>query len=134
MQAANHQWRAVGLAVRERDAVRLEVLDGEGAGTYFIGAGDVADAFDYTTVPVYRMRTHAGEAVPVEAGHVHTSESGRMLVVQLDGPHAIVMVPMIALRSHYEAGAGRPTRIVITPDPVTGPTAMFNGGPVAVAA
>jgi hypothetical protein len=132
MQTTQFQWRAVGLAVRERDAVRLEVLDGEGCGSYFIGADDVADAFDCEIVPVYTMQTRGGESVPVEAGHVRTSSSGRMLVVQLDGPHAIVMVPAIALRSHYEAGAGRPTRIVIAPDPVTG-TARSTGA-AAVAA
>ncbi len=132
MQTTQFQWRAVGLAVRERDAVRLEVLDGEGRGSYFIGADDVADAFDYEIVPVYMMRTIGGESVPVEAGHVRTSSSGRVLVVQLDG-RASVMVPAIALRAHYEAGAGRPTRIVIAPDPVTGPAraTSFSAGAIA---
>jgi hypothetical protein len=120
MQEKANEWRAVGLAVRECDAVRFEVLDGDGRGSYFIGADDVADVFDYEVVPVYTMRTIGGESMPVEAGHVRTSESGRMIVVQLDG-RAIVMVPAIALRAHYEAGAGRPTRIVIAPDPVTDP-------------
>ncbi|MEN6342083.1 MAG: hypothetical protein ABFC89_05930 [Methanospirillum sp.] len=126
-------WQPVGVAVRERDAVRLEVLEGPARGSYYVGAEDVADALDGEIVPVYRLRTRGGEAVPIEAGHVRTSSTGRMLVVQLDEAHAIVQVPAIALRAHYEAGAGRPTRIVIPPAPVSGAARALGGNALAVA-
>ena len=120
MSTTTHQaWRAVGLAVREHDAIRLELLDG---GAYFIAAPDVPEALDLETVPLYRLRTRGGERVPVEAGFVRTSSSGRMLIVQIDDPApAIVMIPRVALLDHYTDGSGRPTRIVVPPDPVTGP-------------
>ncbi len=114
------QWRAVGLAVREHDAIRLEVLDSDSRGVYHIHADDVADALDLGIVPFYRLRTRGGEAVPIEAGHVRTSTNGRMLVCQIDSPAAIVMVPRVALLEHYVADNGRPTQIEFPPDPLTG--------------
>lgn len=125
------QWRAVGLAVREHDAIRLELLEG---GAYFIAAADVPDALDLETVPLYQLRTRAGERIPVEAGHVRTSSSGRMIVCQLEDPApAIVMIPRIALLDHYTDASGRPTRIVVPPDPATGP-ARGLASPSAVTA
>lgn len=130
---AQTQWRAVGLAVRERDAIRLEVLDGDGRGVYHIHADDVADALDLGIVPLYRLRTRGGEAVPFEAGHVRTSSNGRMIICQIDDPAAIVMVPRVALLDHFTADGGRPTRIVIPPDPMMGP-ARSSGTLTAVPA
>lgn len=131
MSATHNTWKPIGLAVRERDAIRLEILDGEAAGAYFIAAADVAAVLDLGIVPVYQIRPRAGEEVPVECGHVRTSTSGRMIVCQLDGPHAIVMAPRVALLDHFNEGHGRSTRIVIPPDPTTGPA---RASPVAVSA
>jgi len=112
-------WTAIGLAVRERDAIRLEILTGPARGAYFIGADDVAAALDGETVPLYQLRTRAGEAIPVEAGHVRTSSSGRMIVCQIDMAPEIVQVPALALAAHYQTQ--KPTRIVTPPAPLTGP-------------
>lgn len=124
----NHRapaWRTVGIAVREHAAARFDVIAGPAAGTYYLAAGDVAAALEGEIAPVYEMKTRAGERVPVEAGFVRTSESGRMLIIQTDAP-ARFMVPVIPFMAHYaNPAANRATKITIPADelaPVPGAT------------
>ncbi len=111
------RWVTIGLATREYSAIRLEVIAGLARGTYHISAEDVGPLLDdQEIVPLYQFRTRQGEEVPLEAGFCYHADSGRMVIVQFDSG-CRVMLPVAALRSHYDhPEANRPTRIAAPAD------------------
>ena len=116
-------WVTIGIAVREHQAVRFDVITGPATGTFYLSAEDVSAALEGEIVPVHQLRTRDGERVPVEAGFLRTSESGRMFIVQTDAP-ARFMVPVIPFMAHYAApAANRATKITAPAEdlaPLTG--------------
>ena len=109
-------WVTVGIAVREYAAVRFDVITGPASGTYYLSSEDVTEALEGGIAPVYQFRTQAGERVPVETGFLTSSQSGRMLIVQLDQA-ARFMVPAFALAAHYaNPSANKATKITVPAD------------------
>jgi hypothetical protein len=105
------RWVTVGTATLQHSALRLEVLVGPGRGTYYIPADDVPRLTE-ESVQVYKLRTVRGEIVPTVAGFTYSSQTGAMVIVQLDEPMARVMLPAVALLSHLAHPAeNKPTRI-----------------------
>lgn len=105
------RWVTIGIAVREHQAVRFDVITGPASGTYYLSSEDVTEVLEGGIAPVYRFRTQAGERVPVQTGFLTSSQSGRMLIVQLDQA-ARFMVPALAFVEHYRnPAANRATKI-----------------------
>ena len=128
-------WVTVGIAVREHQAVRFDVITGPASGTYYLSSEDVTEVLEGGIAPVYRFRTQGGERVPVETGFVTSSQSGRMLIVQLDQA-ARFMVPALALAAHYaNPSANKATKITIPADEMTAApaahAASFSAGAIA---
>ena len=128
-------WVTVGIAVREHQAVRFDVITGPASGTYYLSSEDVTEVLEGGIAPVYRFRTQAGERVPVETGFVTSSRHGRMLIVQLDRA-ARFMVPALALAAHYaNPSANKATKITIPADEMTAApaahAASFSAGAIA---
>lgn len=125
-------WVTVGIAVREHQAVRFDVITGPASGTYYLSSEDVTEVLEGGIAPVYRFRTQAGERVPVQTGFLTSSQSGRMLIVQLDQA-ARFMVPALALAAHYaNPAANKATKITapadeMTPAPVGLVSSSFAG-------
>ena len=108
--AQTHKWTRAGIASRVLDAIELDTP----AGRYYIAAADVPDALDLGIVPLYQfVRAADGARYPEIAGHVRTSQSERMIVVQIDG-REVVQVPRFALIAHYQEH--RSTEILTPPD------------------
>lgn len=106
------RWCKVGIATKQYSALRLEVLVGPARGVYFIAADDVARVTE-ETVAVFKFRTVQGEHLPEPCGFTYISQSGHMVIVQIDAPtSARVMLPTIALLSHLvHPTANKPTTI-----------------------
>lgn len=105
-------WVKVGIATRQYQALRLEVLIGPARGVYYISAADVTRAAD-ESVQVYRLRTVQGEQLPEPCGFTYTSQNGHMVIVQIEAPNlARVMLPALQLLSHLKpSAANKPTTI-----------------------
>lgn len=128
----NTKWRPVGTARRVRDAIEIDIPNGFGKGLFYIAAEDVAGALDLEIVPLYSFRPASdGACYPQVAGHVRTSQSERMIVVQVDG-RAVVQVPRFELIAHYTDR--RETTIVTPPERMTPPTPTFTAAPAGVPA
>lgn len=106
------KWCKVGIATREYQALRLSALVGPAAGrVYYIAADDLARCVE-ESVQVYELRTIQGEQYPTVAGFTYVSTNGTMVIVQLDGPHARVMMPALQLLKHLKpSAANKPTTI-----------------------
>ena len=128
----NTKWRPVGTARRVRDAIEIELPHGTGAGIYYVAAADVPAALDLEIVPIYQfVRADDGACYPQVAGHVRTSQSERMIVVQVDG-RAVVQVPRFELIAHYTDR--RETTIVTPPERMTATAPTFTAAPAGVPA
>ncbi len=111
------RWVTIGLATRERAALRLDIIAGPERGTYHVSADDVRPLLDdHEIVPVYRLRTRKGREVPVEAGFCYHAGSGRMIICRFASGFR-AMLPVTAVRAHYDdADSNRPTRIAAPAD------------------
>lgn len=107
------RWCKVGIATKQYQALRLEVLVGPARGVYFIAADDVGRMALEESVQVYELRTVQGEKVPTVAGFTYPSQNGYMVIVQIDAPvHARFMMPTLALLAHLaHPTANKPTTI-----------------------
>ncbi|MEN6342448.1 MAG: hypothetical protein ABFC89_07790 [Methanospirillum sp.] len=111
------RWVTIGLATRERAALRLEIIAGPERGSYHISAEDVPALLDDNEiVPLYRLRKRKGEEVPIEAGFCYHADSGRMVICRFDSGFR-AMLPVAAVRAHYaDPEANKPTRIAAPAD------------------
>lgn len=111
------RWVTIGLATRERGALRLEIIAGPERGSYHVSDEDVAPLLeDQEIVPFYRLRTRKGQEVPVEAGYCYHAGSGRMVICRFPGGFR-AMMPVAAVRAHFaDPETNRPTRIAAPAD------------------
>ena len=104
-------WATIGLAVREHSALRFDIETGPAAGTWYVSAEDVPGLLEGEGALLYELRHRAGEQVPVEAGYITTSSTGRMVRAELDRGPARFFAPSIAIARHYQSG--KATRITV---------------------
>lgn len=111
------RWVTIGLATRERAALRLEIIAGPERGAYHVSAEDVPALLDdHEIVPLYRLRSRKGQEVPVEAGFCYHAGSGRMVICRFASGFR-AMLPVAAVRAHYaDPEANKPTRIAAPAD------------------
>lgn len=114
------RWVTIGLATRERAALRLEIIAGPERGSYHVSAEDVGPLLDdHEIVPLYRLRTRKGQEVPVEAGFCYHAGSGRMVICRFASGFR-AMLPVAAVRAHYaDPETNKPTRITAPADEYT---------------
>ena len=104
-------YETIGTAVRQHDAIRLDVKKGEQV-SYYIAAAAVAQLFEHATVPLYRLRL-AGDYVipePVPAASAEVSSTGRSVLIRLG--RDCLQIPTRQLQVHYARDLGETSKIV----------------------
>ncbi|HIH03369.1 MAG TPA: hypothetical protein HA263_05815 [Methanoregulaceae archaeon] len=111
------RWVTIGLATRERAALRLEIIAGPERGSYHVSAEDVPALLEgHDPVPLYRLRSRKGQEVPFESGFCYHADSGRMVICRFASGFR-AMLPVAAVRAHYaDPEANKPTRIAAPAD------------------
>ena len=122
-------YEAIGIAVRQHDAIRLSIVKGMQA-TFFIAASSVRQLFGRRTVLVYRLRLAGDYVVPESAGEATMSASGKTVLLRLAGEEDPVLIPTRQLQVHYERNLGETSKII---RPVAAPTAPSPASAAAVA-
>jgi len=104
-------YETIGIAVRQHDAIRLSLKNGELA-TYYIAAAEVARLFDGATVPLYHLRLAGDyvEPVQVPAASAEVSSTGRSVLVRLG--RDCLQIPTRQLTVHYMRDMGETSKIV----------------------
>ena len=104
-------YETIGIAVRQHDAIRLSLKNGELA-TYYIAAAEVARLFDGATVPLYHLRLAGDyvEPVQVPAASAEVSSTGRSVLVRLG--RDCLQIPTRQLTVHYMRDLGETSKIV----------------------
>ena len=125
-------YETIGIAVRQHDAIRLNLKKGEPT-TYFIAADAVARLFEHATVPLYRLRLADDYVIPerVEAGSASISSTGRSVLIRLG--RDCMQIPTQQLTVHYMRDLGETSKIVrkVEGAPSASPVAA-TAAPVAV--
>jgi len=105
-------YETIGVAVRQHDAIRFDVVRGDSPRTLFVAAEAVPALFDGDTVPLYRLGIADGYVIPeaVPDADAHVSASGRMVLLWLN--HEWLQVPTRQLQVHYDRGLGETSKIV----------------------
>ena len=122
-------YEAIGIAVRQHDAIRLTLMKGVQA-TYYISAESIRLLFGRRTVPLYRLRLTDDFVDPEPAGEASMSASGKSVLLRIWGAHGTVMVPTRPLQVHYERALGETTKII---RPAGAPTPTPGAACMAVA-
>ena len=116
-------YETIGIAVRQHDAIRLSLKNGELA-TYYIAAAEVARLFDGATVPLYHLRLAGDyvEPVRVPTASAEVSSTGRSVLVRIAGD--CLQIPTRQLTVHYMRDMGETSKIVrkIEEGPAPSPT------------
>jgi len=104
-------YETIGIAVRQHDAIRLSLKNGELA-TYYIAAAEVARLFDGATVPLYHLRLTGDyvEPVRVPAASAEVSSTGRSVLVRIG--RDCLQIPTRQLTVHYMRDLGETSKIV----------------------
>lgn len=109
------KWSRVGAARVRGSGLWIDSDDGR---TFGIGAEDLARfIFEGEPATVYQLDP-AGAAEPVPVGHIDLSQSGRMVLVELDGePFTARQMPADHICRHYLRGSRRAVPVVTPPNP-----------------
>lgn len=104
-------YETIGIAVRQHDAIRLDVKAGEQA-TYYIAAEWVPRLFGRRTVPIYRLRLVGNYVMPeqVPTGSASISSTGKSVIVSVG--YDQMLVPTRQLEVHYGRNLGETSKIV----------------------
>jgi hypothetical protein len=104
-------YETIGTAVRQHDAIRLDVKTGEPA-TYFIPADWIRLLFDHRTVPLYRLRLSGDYVEPeqVPTASASISSTGKSVIVSVG--YDQMLIPTRQLTVHYMRGLGETSKIV----------------------
>ena len=105
-------YETIGIAVRQHDAIRFDVVRGKSPRTLFAAAGDVPRLFEGETISLFRLG-FAGDAVmPVQAigTCAHISQTGRMVLLWIGAE--CMGIPTRQLRVHYDRDLGETSKIV----------------------
>ena len=107
----SESYEAIGIAVRARDAIRIDLRRGaQKDRSFFLAAVNVPDLWDGIVVPVYRLTLRAGEPVPVKVGNARLSRAGRVVLVTVHGE--TVQIPVRPLQVHYARNLGETTKVI----------------------
>ena len=109
------KWTRAGSARVRGSGLWIETADGR---TFGIGAEDLA-AFIFDGAPAAVLEIDpAGIAEPVPVGHMDLSQSGRMVLVMIDGePFTGRQMPAAALLKHYRTADRAPVAVMAPPTP-----------------
>ena len=124
-------YEAIGIAVRQHDAIRLSIVKGMQA-TFFIAAASIRLLFGRRTVPVYRLRLVGDFVAPEMAGEASMSASGKTVLVRIAGEEDPVLIPTRQLQVHYDRDMGETSKI-IRPVAVASPAVRSPATAAAVA-
>ena len=122
-------YEAIGIAVRQHDAIRLSIVKGMQA-TFFIAAESVRQLFGRRTVPIYRLRLAGDYVTPEPTGEATMSASGKTVLLRIAGEPETVMIPTRQLQVHYERDLGETSKII---RPVGAPAPILSPVPTAAA-
>ncbi len=107
----SENYEALGIAVRVRDAIRIDLRRGVHKDrSFFLAAENVADLWDGIIVPVYRLTLRAGDPVPVKVGNARLSRAGRVVLVTVHGE--TVQIPVRPLQVHFARNLGETTKVI----------------------
>ncbi|HQJ88399.1 MAG TPA: hypothetical protein PLY91_07655 [Methanoregulaceae archaeon] len=104
-------YEAIGIAVRQHDAIRLSIVKGMQA-TFFIAAESVRQLFGRRTVPIYRLRLAGDYVTPEPTGEAALSASGKTVLLRIAGGPETVMIPTRQLQVHYDRNLGETAKII----------------------
>lgn len=107
----SENYEAIGIAVRQHDAIRLSIVKGMQA-TIFIAAESVRLLFGRRTVPLYRLRLAGDYVTPEPTGEATMSASGKTVLLRIAGEPDTVMIPTRQLQVHYERDLGETSKII----------------------
>jgi hypothetical protein len=104
-------YEAIGIAVRQHDAIRLSIVKGMQA-TFFIAASSVRQLFGRRTVPIYRLRLAGDFVAPEMTGEATMSASGKTVLLRIAGEEDPMMIPTRQLQVHYDRDMGETSKII----------------------
>ena len=104
-------YEAIGIAVRQHDAIRLSIVKGMQA-TFYIAAASVRQLFGRRTVLVYRLRLSGDYVIPESAGEATMSASGKTVLLRIAGEEDPMLIPTRQLEVHYERDLGETSKII----------------------
>jgi len=130
----SENYEAIGIAVRQHDAIRLSIVKGMQA-TFFIAAESVRQLFGRRTVLIYRLRLAGDYVTPEPVGEASMSASGKTVLLRIAGEDDPVMIPTRQLQVHYERDLGETSKIIRAagaPAPIPAPLVPATAAAVAV--
>lgn len=115
LKPAAQKWATIGTARMLGLGVRIDCDDGR---TYAVAAEDLARfIWDGEPATVYRV-DFDGRQAPCEAGHLDLSQSGRMVMAQIDGmPYTGMQMPAADFCRHYTRQDKTAVPVVAPPAP-----------------
>ena len=120
-------YEAIGIAVRQHDAIRFSIINGMQA-TFFVAAESVRPLFSRRTVPIYRLNLAGGFVIPEPAGEATMSATGKTVLLRIAGEPDTVMIPTRQLLVHYERGLGETSKIIRKVEGTPSPSATAPAG------
>jgi len=127
-------YEAIGIAVRQHDAIRLTLMKGVQA-TFYIAAESIRLLFGRRTVPLYRLHLAGDFVIPEPAGEATLSATGKTVLLRIRGERDTVMIPTRPLQVHYDRALGETTKIIRpvgAPAPIPTPFGSMSAAAVAV--
>lgn len=107
----SENYEAIGIAVRQHDAIRLSIVKGMQA-TFFIAAASVRLLFGRRTVPIYCLRLVGDYVAPEMTGEATMSASGKTVLLRIAGEEDPMMIPTRQLQVHYDRDMGETSKII----------------------
>lgn len=104
-------YETIGTAVRQHDAIRLDVKTGTPA-TYYIPADWIHLLFGRRTVPLFRLRLSGDYVEPeqVPTASASISSTGKSVIVSVD--YDSMLIPTRQLTVHYNRNLGETSKII----------------------
>ncbi len=104
-------YETIGVAVRQHDAIRFDIVRGESPRTLFAAAEAVTALFDGATVPLYRLGITDGYVIPQATdATAEISSTGRSVLLWLG--RECLQIPTRQLQVHYGRNLGETSKIV----------------------
>lgn len=104
-------YETIGIAVRQHDAIRFDVVRGDSPRTLFASAEAVAALFSGATVPLYRLGIADGYVIPEATdASAEISSTGRTVLLWLG--RECLQIPTRQLQVHYGRNLGETSKIV----------------------
>ena len=124
-------YETIGVAVRQHDAIRFDIVRGESPRTLFASAEAVPALFDGATVPLYRLGIADGYVIPEATdATAEISSTGRSVLLWLG--RECLQIPTRQLQVHYGRNLGETSKIVRRIEGAPAPSAAATAARMAV--